>query len=105
MDISGLWTGSITKSPRDEFIYYTAQGELEGLRQGDWKLLVRKQGQQKKKQQPQPPQKFLFDLAADLGEQQNLASEHADVVAALEARMLELDEEITANAREPWIKP
>ncbi len=105
VDISGLWTGSITKSPRDEFIYYTAQGELEGLRQGDWKLLVRKQGQQKKKQQPQPPQKFLFDLAADLGEQQNLASEHADVVAALEARMLELDEEITANAREPWIKP
>ncbi len=106
LDISGLWTDAIQKSPRNEFIYYTAQGELEGLRQGDWKLLVKQPRQQNNKQkEQQPTRKLLFNLAEDIGEQNNVADVHADVVAALESRMLELDQEITANARKPWMKP
>ncbi len=42
MDVSRLWMGTDVQSPRKEFVYYTAQGEVEGIRQGNWKLLVKK---------------------------------------------------------------
>jgi hypothetical protein len=45
---------------------------------------------------------LLFDLERDLGERTNVAGEHPDLVARLRERMLELDGEITANARPQW---
>ena len=108
MDVSGLWMGTTEESPRDEFVHYTSQGKLEGIRQGNWKLLVKKpRNRQNKKQAsstPKPPQVFLFDLSKDIGEQNNLAEEHPEIVNQLRKRMEELDAEITANARAPWVK-
>ncbi len=100
------------RSPRREFIHYTSQGRIEGLRQDRWKLLVKHPRQrrnnnrknQAKKAPPPQPQIMLFDLLADIGEKNNLASANPEIVARLQARMLELDEEITANARQPWLK-
>mgnify|MGYP005741866435 FL=1 len=46
---------------------------------------------------------MLFDLIADLGESKNLVSENPKMVEKLNARMIELDKEITANARSPWL--
>jgi arylsulfatase A len=108
LDVSRLWLGSATKSPRDEFVYYTAQGVVEGLRQGNWKLLVKKPqaaAQGKKKAAATEPTVLLFDLAKDLGEQNNLAATQPEVVTSLRARMEALDAEITQNARAPWMKP
>ena len=102
LDISGLLFGSIDKSPRTEFIHYTSRGDLEGIRQGDWKLLVKKARNQRNNTPPKPPQVFLFNLSNDLGEQTNLAEKHPDLVAKLKARMMEVDAEITDNARSPW---
>ncbi len=51
------------------------------------------------------PRLLLFDLASDLGEQKNLADTHADIVRSLRERLDELDAEITANSRAPWLKP
>ncbi len=99
IDMSGLMNGEVEESPRDEFIYYTAQGQLEGIRQGDWKLLVKKAG----RNQPDP-ETMLFNLIEDLGEQTNVAADNPKVVAKLTERMRELDEEITQNARETWVK-
>jgi hypothetical protein len=48
---------------------------------------------------------MLFDLTKDLGEKNNLADANPDVVKELTARMKELDAEIEANARAPWMKP
>ena len=107
LDASGLWTGTTSESPRDEFIHYTSNGKLEGIRKGNWKLLVKKPRVRRNQNRPapaKPDQVFLFDLAKDIGEQNNLAEQHADVVAKLRERMLELDKEITENARSPWIK-
>lgn len=106
MDVSGLWMGTQKKSPRNEFVHYTSQGNLEGIRQGDWKLLVKKprkprnvkQGQWK----PKPPQVMLFNLAKDVGEQNDLAAVHPEIVSRLQSRMEKLDAEITKNARAPW---
>jgi arylsulfatase A-like enzyme len=99
LDVSGLLTGTATESPRNEFVYYAARGEVEGIRRGDWKLLLI------------PPsnnsegETMLFDLARDVGEQSNVAAEHPDVVAELTTRMRQLDSEITNNARPTWVKP
>jgi arylsulfatase A len=108
VDVSGLWLGTVAKSPREEFVYYTSQGELEGLRQGNWKLLVKKSqtpGKGKKKAAPAAENMILlFDLQNDLGEQTNLAARHPEIVTSLRARMEELDAEISQTARAPWLK-
>ncbi len=101
LDVSGLWKGTQKKSPREEFIHYTSRGDLEGLRSGNWKLLVKKP---RRNPNNRPPQLFLFDLANDLGEQNNLAEAKPDIVKKLRARMEALDAEITENARSPWFK-
>ena len=115
LDISTLLT-SDAESPRNEFLYYTSRGIIEGIRQDKWKLLVKKPGNRrngkgkgKGKQQSakavSKPEVMLFDLDADMGEQNNLADANPEVVEKLQARMLELDAEIEKNARPTWVKP
>jgi arylsulfatase A-like enzyme len=113
VDVSGLWLGTADKSPREEFLYYTSQGEVEGIRQGDWKLLVKRPPAPRPQAGPQSqppgrttePELLLFDLKHDLGERQNLADSQAELVDRLRTRMTELDAEITQQARAPWVKP
>ena len=100
LDVSGLWKGTEKKSPREEFLHYTSRGDLEGLRSGNWKLLVKKP----RRNNNRSPQVFLFDLGKDVGEQNNLAEAKPKVVKKLQARMEALDVEITKNARPPWTK-
>lgn len=105
IDVSGLWMGTAERSPREEFVHYTSRGEVEGIRKEKWKLLVKKpRAPRNSKQAPKPPQIFLFDLSDDIGEENNLAEEHPEMVKRLQERMEELDAEITANARAPWVK-
>ena len=98
VDASGLLTGK-SKSTRNEFVHYTSRGDVEGIRQGKWKLLTKKP-----RRKGQSGQVLLFDLEKDLGESQNLAADFPEVVKKLKARMLELDDEIERNARKPWFK-
>ena len=104
VDVSGLWTGATERTPRTEFIHYTSQGDLEGIRQENWKLLVKKPRRPRNAAAARPPQVLLFDLDKDLGEQNNVASEYPEIVSRLRARMEELDAEVTENARAPWTK-
>ncbi len=82
------------KSPHEAFYYYWDNG-LEGVRSGNWKLhfpheyrsLAGKAGQDG---QPGPYQQLktelaLYDLATDIGETKDVAAEHPDVVARLQA--------------------
>lgn len=102
LDISKLLTTD-DKTPRSEFVYYTSRGDIEGLRQGKHKLLVK--GPRNKKRNPKAKAEvMLFDLDADLGEKNNLAESKPEVVAKLKARMLELDAQIAKEARQPWFK-
>lgn len=112
MDVSRLWMGTQPKSPREEFVYYTAQGVVEGIRQGNWKLLVKKpaapnpqaKANSNSDKKSQEPKILLFDLAMDLGEQSNQAEAHPEIVNRLRARLEEIDAEITQNARAPWVQ-
>ncbi len=109
MDVSGLWMGTEEKSPREEFVHYTSRGDLEGIRRKNWKLLVKKPRAPRNQknappQAPKPPEILLFDLSQDLGEMNNVAEANPEIVETLQARMTELDAEITENARAPWVK-
>ena len=68
MDVSRLLVDDNARSPRDEVLYFDGHGKLEGIRKGDWKLLI-------KKEKP-----LLFDLSKDIGEKKNLANATPDVV-------------------------
>lgn len=106
MDMSHQLTGDV-RPTREEYLHYTSHGQIEGIRQGKWKLLVKRPRPRRNAPQnskPPAPQILLFDLDADLGEQNNLAAAHPDIVEKLQARMLERDAEIEANARAPWMK-
>lgn len=93
LDISETLTEG-SSSPRTEFLHYASGGELEGIRQGDWKLLIKKPNSKK-------PQILLFNLKDDIGEKNNLAANHPEKVDALRTRMTTLDSEITTAARPP----
>lgn len=69
----------------DPFLYYTSQGELAGIRRGPWKLLL------------EPGE--LYQLETDLGEERNVAEQHAELVESLRQQALLLDEAITRQAR------
>ncbi|MGC6581482.1 MAG: sulfatase [Akkermansiaceae bacterium] len=92
LDVSTLLTNPTAKSPRSEMLYFDGHGKLEGLRQNDWKLLVKKKTT------------FLFNLANDLSEKNNLAETHSDRVRKMTARMKELGAELDSNQRPPWEK-
>ncbi len=104
VDISPLLTSDV-RSPRHEFLYYNRNGRLEGIREGDWKLLVK---QPERQGQPDPsakPEVMLFNLADDLGEKDNRAAAKPDIVERLRQRMLAQDAAIEAAARPVWKKP
>lgn len=110
VDVSGLWKGTIEQSPRSEFVYYTSRGVVEGIRRGDWKLLVKKPRAPRNKQKAKaktkakPTQILLFDLGKDVEEQENVAEANPEVVKKLRARMEAIDAELAANARAAWNK-
>lgn len=107
LDATSLLTEENPKPVRKEFLYYSRNGALEGIRQGQWKLLVKKKGRKRANKESGSsfaPGALLFDLSEDIGESNNLAGSHPDRVQALMARMRELDAEIETNARSPWVK-
>ncbi len=67
-------------SPREDMVYNVEPGQ-GAIRVGDWKLHWIP---------TLPPVVELFDLAADPGETTNLADVHPDIVADLQARVVDL---------------
>jgi arylsulfatase A len=90
------------KTPRNEMVFYSSRGGLEGIRQGDWKYLSVTTRNRKKK--TSSTEAFLFNLADDIGEQKNLLDSNPEKVESLMARMKVLDDEITENQRPVWRK-
>ncbi len=88
-------------SPHDVFYYYF-HGEVFAIRQGDWKLHFQKRelkpgGQPRDPQACTPPE--LYNLASDIGEQNNVAEQNREIVERLTAMAQELD-----NSIEPTMK-
>ena len=90
-NIAPLLTGKTNDSPHDSYYFYYG-GELHAVRVGDWKLHTRhkwrkvvtkgKDGYPGKQAYPVIEQS-LFNLKDDIGERNNVADEHPEVVAKL----------------------
>ncbi len=101
IDLSATITGD-APSKRDEFLYYRANGQLDGIRKGEWKLLLSGQSIWDKEQKK--PETLLFHLTEDISETTNLAGDQPEKVKELTNRMNELDAELSKNSRPVWKK-
>ena len=82
-DIWPILNGTSKDHPRDAFFYYQMD-QLQAVRSGDWKLFVAMD--QKKRNWGRPEGKkalALFNLAADIHEDHNVAAEHPEIVKRL----------------------
>ena len=100
-DISSTFDSDDT--PRDEMVFYSSHGTLQGIRIGDWKYLE-VEPRNRRRNPNAKTKKFLFNLREDIGEQNNLLESKPDVVSRLKSRMTEVDDEISENARPVWRK-
>lgn len=92
VDICDLIHGK-GKSPRSEFLYYSRDGKIEGLRQGKWKLRM------SNNRNKESATAELYNLVADIAERVNLAEQHPTKVVNLAKRMRELDAAISEDIR------
>ncbi len=93
--IAPLLTGETDESPTQTFYYYYG-GELQAVREGDWKMHAPHKWRRVVKQgmDGRPgPQDFptiglsLFNLKDDIGESNNRAAEHPEIVERLQQHM------------------
>jgi arylsulfatase A-like enzyme len=93
-DIWPLLSGQTKESPHESLPFFYG-GELQGLRAGKWKLLIRPQNVDAKRESPSAQAiPALFDLEADPGETNNLAGSHPDIVAELQQRIAAVDKDL-----------
>jgi arylsulfatase A-like enzyme len=79
-DLTALWTDAdgVVRSPHDAF-FYTWKNEIEAVRQGAWKLVLRGHDAR-----GSFDLRELYDLATDIGETTNLYDSRPDKVAELQ---------------------
>lgn len=86
-DLSPLLFGKTKESPREAHYYFRAY-QIEAVRQGPWKLAIAPQNEAMGKP-PQPDASGraprLYHLDHDIGEKNNLAEKHPEVVTKLQA--------------------
>ena len=109
-DITSLLFKADAPAVRDTHLYFTGQGKLGAIRQGDWKLFLTsptKKAQPRKGSAPRAKTDAsdevgdgaLFDLAKDPYETTDVAAAHADIVAKLRAQAKEREKEIEEHRR------
>lgn len=86
VDILSVLTEETT-SPRDIYFYHQAN-DLKAVRKGKWKLHV---------EEGQPT--ALFDLQRDIGEANDVLSDHPGVAAELVARIAAFEQDLSVNSR------
>jgi arylsulfatase A-like enzyme len=125
LDIWPLLAGEPgAKNPHEGYYHYYAQNELQAVRSGPWKLFFPHSARSMAGQtpgkdgipghyKPLAVQSELYDLKSDVGETKNVAAQHPEIVARLEAlaekARADLGDKLTGRAgsgvREPGRVP
>ena len=108
-DILPLLLGQTTQSPRGVQYYFNAN-QLQAVREGPWKMAIAPQHEQNRiAGQPQPvsrpPFPKLYNLATDLGETTDVASNHPDVVQHLQELVARMDRDLGKKGVGPGVRP
>jgi arylsulfatase A len=111
-DITTLMFDAQAGSVRDTHLYFTANQTLAAIRQADWKLFltpppVQGKGKKGKKDKAASGSKpadaqtrpALYNLTNDPGEMNDVASEHPEIVAKLQAEAARREAEIQQHRR------
>ena len=96
-DLGPLLADPNAAPARDTHLYFTASQKLEAIRQGKWKLFLLDPA--KRKGEPTRTAPALYDVTTDLGELDNVAEKHPDIVARLKKEASEHLAEIEAHKR------
>ena len=102
-NVAALLEGRSSQSPRSEFYFYTAnKPTIEGVRQGDWKLRIATprltKAQRKRGDKPKTAVE-MYNLRKDIGESNNLATQHPERVTSMKKVMDKFDVELKADRR------
>ncbi|MBN2062948.1 MAG: sulfatase-like hydrolase/transferase, partial [Deltaproteobacteria bacterium] len=113
-NILPLLTEKNAESPYSYLCYYGRDGQLAAIRKGDWKLHLlepseRWAGKQPVKEalldkKPSTPLPWLYNLSSDIGEVNNIADLHPDIVKELTELALSLDMELTNELRPAYVE-
>ena len=107
-DITPLMFDPKSGPVRDTHLYFTAQQTLAAIRQGDWKLFPvdpannapgKKKAAQKAQTGANSTGPVLYNLATDPGETKDVAADHPEIVAKLQAEATRRETEIKQNRR------
>ena len=96
-DISEILLGKSNESPHDAFFYFF-RGNLNAVRVGNWKYFEKHRPQRNKPVVLEQPE--LYDLANDIGETNNVASENPEMVARIKRVLDRMRDELGDDALE-----
>lgn len=107
-DQTAALLGKAGAKPAHERFYYFTGLKLNGVRQGDWKLLLppppANQPKNKAKAEVPSTGPMLFNLATDPGESTDLAEKNPEIVAKLQNLMLEMDADLGTQGTGPGVR-
>jgi arylsulfatase A-like enzyme len=107
-DISPLLLGQTDRSPHEARYYYKGY-KLEAVRRGPWKLALGPQsearGTQEKSSDASAPGVRLYNLDTDIGERNNVAAQHPDVVQQLQSLAVQMAAELGDGKPGPGVRP
>jgi arylsulfatase A-like enzyme len=106
-DITSLMFRADAPPVRDTHLYFTGNGELGAIRQGDWKLFLKAPAQPKPKagtekdadKKPVTDKPVLYNLAKDPTESTDVAADHLDIVTKLREEAEKRGKEIKEHRR------
>ncbi len=99
-DITPLMFDPKAGPVRDTQLYFSGNGKLAAIRQGDWKLhLAAGKGGKNKKEKEQASEPVLYQLATDPGETTDVAAANPQIVVRLSDEAAKRHAEIQQNKR------
>ena len=107
-DITPLMFEQKSGPVRDTHLYFTALQTLAAIRQGDWKLFLadptnkasaKKKAAKTKQAESDSTGPMLYHLATDPSETKDVAAEHPEIVAKLQAEAARREAEIKEHRR------
>ncbi|MCF7567772.1 hypothetical protein L3X37_05255 [Sabulilitoribacter arenilitoris] len=92
VDITNLLLGKKNRIPRKEFFYMDQNRGLKAIRSENWKLFLGEKP-------------ILYNLKDDIGERQNVAEKHTEIVKQLTQRSKDFEESLNKNKRRSGLIP